>query len=138
MNPEGLIEKGMKVRTEQGSKANQRAVDETQGQHGAEPEVQRWTVKRRTALVVSLLRGETTVQEAARKHALTVAEVQDWRDRFLLGAENALRSNPRDEQALYEEQIKRLKQKIGDLVLDLDIAKEALKLHPFPSSSSED
>ena len=138
MNPEGLIEKGMKVRTEQGSKANQRAVDETQGQIGAEPEVQRWTVKRRTAWVVSLLRGETTVQEAARKHALTVAEVQAWRDRFLLGAENALRSNPRDEQALYEEPIKRLKQKIGDLVLDLDIAKEALKLHPFPSSRSED
>jgi hypothetical protein len=50
MNLEGLTEKGMRIRTEQGSKANQRAVDETQGQQGAEPEVQRWTVKRRTIL----------------------------------------------------------------------------------------
>jgi hypothetical protein len=31
-----------------------------------------------------------------------------------------------------DEQIKRLKQKIGELVLDLDIFKEATKDHPFP------
>ncbi len=56
--------------------------------------IERWTAKRRVALVVSLLKGETSVAEAARKHALTVAEVEAWRDRFLLGAENALRSRP--------------------------------------------
>jgi transposase-like protein len=54
-------------------------------------EVQRWTAKRRAALVLSLLKGETTAAEAARRHGLKVAEVEDWRDRFLLGAENALR-----------------------------------------------
>ncbi len=48
--------------------------------------IQRWTAKRRVALVVSILKGETSVAEAARKHGLTVAEVEDWRDRFLLGA----------------------------------------------------
>ena len=43
----------------------------------AEPEeVQRWTAKRRTALVVSIIKGETSPQEAARKHGLTVAEVE--------------------------------------------------------------
>ena len=51
------------------------------------------------------------VAEAARTHGLTVAEVEDWREKFLLGAENALRSRPRDEEALKEEQIKKLKQK---------------------------
>ena len=59
--------------------------------------------------------------EAARTHGLTVAEVEDWREKFLLGAENALRSRPRDEEALKEEQIKKLKQEIGDPVLDNDI-----------------
>ena len=50
----------------------------------AEPEeVQRWTAKRRTALVVSIIKGETSPQEAARKHGLTVAEVEEWRERFL-------------------------------------------------------
>src|SRR5215469_9788991 len=57
-------------------------------------EVQRWTVKRRAALVVSLLKGETTAAEAARRHGLKVAEVEEWRERFLLGAENALRPRP--------------------------------------------
>jgi hypothetical protein len=37
------------------------------------------------------------VAEAARTHGLTVAEVEDWREKFLLGAENALWSRPRDE-----------------------------------------
>ena len=68
--------------------------------------VERWTAKRRVALVVSMLKGETSVAEAARKHGLTVAEVEEWRDRFLLGAENALRSRPKDEEALREEAIK--------------------------------
>lgn len=76
-------------------------------------EIQRWTAKRRTALVLSIIRGETSTQEAARKHGLTVAEVEDWREKFLSAAENALRSKPRDEEALKDEQIKRLKQKGG-------------------------
>jgi Protein of unknown function (DUF1153) len=69
----------------------------------AEPEeVQRWTAKRRTALVVSIIKGETSPQEAARKHGLTVAEVEEWRERFLAAAENALRSHPRDEEGQRE------------------------------------
>jgi transposase-like protein len=99
---------------------------------------QRWTAKRRAALVVSILKGETSAQAAARKHGLTVAEVEEWRERFLLGAENALRTRPREEEALKDEQIKRLKQKIGDLVLDLDILKEATKDRPFPPKMSDE
>lgn len=90
----------------------------------------RWTVKRRSALVVEILRGELSVAEAARKHGLTVAEIEEWRERFLSGAENALRSRPLDEEAQKEREIKRLKQKVGELVMDLDILKEAVKGHP--------
>jgi transposase-like protein len=100
--------------------------------------VERWTAKRRVALVVSILKGETSVAEAARKHALTVAEVEEWRDRFLLGAENALRSRPKDEEALRDEEIKKLKQKVGELVLDNDILKEALKGRPFDGKTSDE
>lgn len=99
--------------------------------------IERWTAKRRAALVLSLLKGETSVAEAARRHGLTVAEVEDWRDRFLGGAENALRSRPKDEEALKEEQIKKLKQKIGDLVLDNDILREALKPYPLDRKTSD-
>jgi transposase-like protein len=102
----------------------------------AEP-IERWTAKRRVALVLSVLKGETSVAEAARKHGLTVAEVEDWRDRFLVGAENALRNRPREEEALKEEQIKKLKQKIGDLVLDNDLLREALKPYPLDRKTSD-
>lgn len=102
------------------------------GTLGELPEnIQRQTAKRQAALVMSILMGETTAAEAARRHGLTVAEIEEWKDQFLLAAENALRSRPKDEEALREEQIKKLERKVGQLVMDLDIAKEALKLHPF-------
>jgi transposase-like protein len=100
-------------------------------------EVQRWTTKRKAALVLSIVRGETSIQEAARQHALTVAEIEDWKERFFLGAENALRAKPKDDEALREEQIKKLKQKIGDLVMDIDILREAAKRHPPTPGTSE-
>jgi transposase-like protein len=88
-------------------------------------------------LVLGILKGDTSVAEAARRHGLTVAEVEDWRDRFLLGAENALRSRPKDDEALKDEQIKKLKQKIGDLVLETDVLREALKPYPLDRKTSD-
>ncbi|MBH0190088.1 MAG: DUF1153 domain-containing protein [Nitrospira sp.] len=102
----------------------------------AEP-IERWTAKRRVALVVSILKGETSVAEAARQHGLTVAEVEDWKDRFLLAGENGLRARPKDEEAFKDEQIKKLKQKIGELVLDNDILREALKPYPLDRKTSD-
>ena len=102
----------------------------------AEP-IERWTAKRRVVLVVSILKGETSVAEAARQHGLTVAEVEDWKDRFLLAGENGLRARPKDEEALKDEQIKKLKQKIGELVLDNDILREALKPYPLDRKTSD-
>ncbi len=104
-------------------------------------DIKRWTTKRRSALVLEILRGETTAAEAARKHGPTVAEVEDWKERFLSGAENALRSKPLDEEAQKDAEIKRLKQKVGELVhasvnvvMDMDILKEAAKPYlPNPS-----
>ena len=100
-------------------------------------DVQRWTTKRKAGLVLSILKGETSIQEAARQHGITVAEIEDWKEKFLLGAENALRTRPKDDEALQEEQIKKLKQKIGDLVMDMDILREAAKRHPPTPGTSD-
>jgi transposase-like protein len=94
-------------------------------------EVQRWTAKRRSALVMSIIKGETSVAEAARKHGLTVAEVERWREQFLAAGENALRARPKDEEGQKDEQIAKLQRKVGELVLDIDILKEANKGRPF-------
>ncbi len=99
--------------------------------HGSDEHLKRWTAKRRAGLVMEILRGETSVAEAARKHGLTVAEIEDWRERFVTGAENALRSRPADDDGQKEREIKRLKQKVGELVMDLDILKEATNGHPL-------
>jgi len=93
--------------------------------------IERLTAKRRVALVVSILKGETSVAEAGRMHGLPVAEVEDWREKFLLGAENALRTRPKNDEALKDEQVKKLKQKIGELVLGNDLLREALKPSPL-------
>jgi hypothetical protein len=103
---------------------------------GVPEDVQRWTAKRRMALVLSIIRGETSVAEAARKHALTVAEIEQWQGCFLTAAENALRSRPKDKGALKDEHIKKLKQKVGELVLDLDILREAAKGRPADATTS--
>jgi len=100
-------------------------------------EVQRWTAKRRAALVLSLLKGETTAADAARRHGLKVAEIEDWRERFLLGAENALRARPKEEDGLREEEVNRLKRKVGELTMDLDILREAAKRPTTPGTSDE-
>ncbi|MCH9651884.1 MAG: transposase [Deltaproteobacteria bacterium] len=88
--------------------------------------------------MLSLLRGETSSQEAARQHGLTVAEIEQWKVHFLSGAENALRSRPKEEDAFKNEQIKKLKQKVGELVLDIEILKEGMKGRPFAPRMSDE
>ena len=100
--------------------------------------VQRWTANKRVALVLSILKGETSVQEAARKHGLKVGEIEDWKEKFPAGAQNALRSKPRDEEGMKDEQLKKLKQKVGEIVLDLDILREAVKGRPFDPTTSDE
>lgn len=39
--------------------------------------IQRWTAKRHTALVLSLVKGDISVVQAARQHGLTVGEVEE-------------------------------------------------------------
>ena len=97
-------------------------------------EVQRWTAKRCAALVISLLKGETTAVEAARSEGRRGGR---WRDRFLLGAENALRARQKEDEALREEEINRLKRKVGELTMDLDILREAARRPTTPGTSDE-
>jgi transposase-like protein len=106
------------------------------GQHAEDP-IERWTAKRRAALVLRVLKGETSVAEAARQHGLRVAEVENWQDQYLRGAENGLRRRPKDEEALKDEQIKKLQQKIGELVVENDVLREAIKPYPFAREMSD-
>ena len=62
---------------------------------GSEP-FKRWTAKRKAAVVLDLIKGKTTPAEVARRHDVTVGEVEKWLETFSQAGEEALRANPRD------------------------------------------
>jgi hypothetical protein len=48
-----------------------------------------------------------------------------------------LRARPKEEDALHEEEVNRLKRKVGELTMDLDILREAAKRPTTPGTSDE-
>ena len=55
-----------------------------------------WTAPDRATLVLRILRGEISIDEAARECELPVSEIDAWKDEFLATAEEALRLRPTD------------------------------------------
>ena len=49
----------------------------------------------------------------------------------------ALRRRPKDEEALKDDQIKKLQQKIGELVVENDVLREAMKPYPLAREMSD-
>jgi len=92
------------------------------------PEIKRWTAKRKAAVVIDIIKGNTTVAEAARAHDFTVAEIEAWRDEFLAGGEERMRTNPRDAEARWEAEKKDLHAKIGEQSLHIDVLKKAHRI----------
>ncbi len=78
------------------------------------PESKRWTAKVKAAVVIDIIKGKTTVTEAARAHDFTVAGIEIWQDAFLAGGEERMRSNPSDAEAHWEAEKKDLNPKIGE------------------------
>lgn len=94
--------------------------------------------KRRAALVISLLNGETTAAQAARWHGLKGGRALGLARAFSAqGGECAARP-PEGRRDLREEHVNRLERKVGELAMDLDIMREAAKLRPTtPGTSAE-
>ncbi len=64
-----------------------------------EKNFQRWTAKRRAELVVDLLHGELTIEEACRKWKLAEKDVRGWLDTFLRSGAESLKRAGRAEPA---------------------------------------
>jgi transposase-like protein len=58
--------------------------------------IKRWTAKRKSALVIEIIQGKTTVAEASRSYDLAPSEIENWVDDARKGMENALKANPLD------------------------------------------
>ena len=87
-------------------------------------EVKRWTAKRKSALVLEIIQGKTTVSEASRSYDLMPSEVENWVDEGKRGMENALRAKPEDVREQYERQLRDLQEAYGEAMLELRARKK--------------
>jgi transposase-like protein len=61
----------------------------------------KWTAEEKFAIVMEGLKGQKTVSEICREHALSQTVYYKWRDAFLEGGKNALaRGSASRDQAL--------------------------------------
>ncbi|MBP0484862.1 DUF1153 domain-containing protein [Sagittula salina] len=76
--------------------------------------IKRWTAKRKTAPVIEIIQGKTTVSEANRSFDLTASEIEGWVDDAKRGMENSLHANPLDIREQYEKQLRDLQEAYGE------------------------
>ncbi|GCB06786.1 DUF1153 domain-containing protein [Ralstonia sp. SET104] len=93
-----------------------------------EEDIKRWTAKRKSALVLDIMQGKTTVAEASRAYDLSPSQIEGWVDDGKRGMENALRANPLDVKEQYERQIKDLQEAYGEAMLELRARKKLQSL----------
>lgn len=93
-----------------------------------EDEIKRWTAKRKSALVLDIIQGKTTVAEASRSYDLAPSEIETWMDDARRGMENALRAKPEDIREQYERQLKDLQEAYGEAMLELRARKKLQSL----------
>ena len=87
-------------------------------------DVKRWTAPRKSALVLDIIQGKTTVSEAARQFDLSPSEIEEWVDQGKAGMENALRAKPEDIREQYERQLRDLQEAYGEAMLELRARKK--------------
>src|SRR5215208_8191377 len=82
----------------------------------------RWSSRRKTEVVLRILRGEA-LDALSRELGVTAATLAQWRDQFLAGGQSAVRSRPTDAR---DEDVGRLRAKIGELSManELTMANE--------------
>jgi len=95
-------------------------------------EIKRWTARRKADVVKSIIKGSTTTAEVARAHGLRMAEVEQWVDDFIEMGTEALRSHPRDAEALHKAREKDLLAKIGEMTMQVEAYKIACDLQGKP------
>ena len=82
-------------------------------------DIKRWTSRRKSALVMEIFQGKTTVAEASRAYDLQPSEIESWIEDARSGMENALRTKPLDLREQYEKEIRKLQEAYGEAMLEL-------------------
>jgi transposase-like protein len=84
------------------------------------PERGRWSSRRKTEVVLRVLRGED-LDALSRELGVTAGAIARWRDQFLAGGQAAVRRRPADAR---DEEITRLRTKVGEITMANELLQE--------------
>ena len=107
------------------------------GARSDEPEARsevRWSARRKEGVVMRLLRGES-LDLLARETGQPAGRISSWREDFLAGGREGLKSRP---AAIEDVALREAQRKVGELSMEVDILQALLekKGHPqFPRRS---
>ncbi len=80
----------------------------------------RFSVKRKSAAVIRLLKGED-LDTLSRELGVLASTLSGWRDRFLSAGQSVLKTRPADNR---DDEIHRLQAKVGELTMDNELLLE--------------
>ncbi len=88
-----------------------------------------WSLEVKETTVLSVLRGEVSVAEAARQHGVNKSQIHTWKANFLEGGRARLAGNkPDNGQVTLERENDRLKRILAEKELELDISRKVRRL----------
>ena len=95
--------------------------------------------EQKTRIVLSILAGEVSIAEAARKEKVSEASIGRWKADFVEAGKTALtagRSGPSTREAQLEEQVADLTQALGEAHLEARVWKKSAEGRLGPSRTS--
>ena len=88
-------------------------------------DVANWDARRKSALVIDILAGNLSMEEAGSRHAIPVADLVSWQRQFIEGGEAALDSSTVG-NGCHADQLSQLHAKIGAQAMELEAMKKPL------------
>src|SRR5918911_5426339 len=89
-------------------------------ERGSGSERGRWSSRRKTEVVLRVLRGED-LDALSRELGVTAGTIAQWREHFLVSGRAGLRSRPADER---DDEVGRLRAKVGELTMENELLRE--------------
>ena len=95
----------------------------TEGREGDTSPPERWSARKKTEVVLRLLRGED-LGEVSREVRVSPPELEEWRRVFLETGQQGLQSRSRDPA---QRELTRTRAKLGELTMRMELATELLE-----------
>jgi len=89
------------------------------------PKIKRWSASKKAEIVLALIKGTKQMVDICRENDLKQSDVEKWKEDFLSAGEQGLKANPLPKE---ERELKDLRAKVGELLLELDARKKLLAL----------